>query len=445
VSSETPGFVLVPGNRASCQPGAWREQIAWVGFLRLGVSTTLAVGQDLPQATEYAHDFDFCRVRAGGGSLIHESDQQKARYMNSHFDGLGMHLGNLARLSPAQSRSISAENRTGGKGKGGRATEGTGAYWSRDLGQGWKVSPSIPLTSGSTTVLADIDGPGAIQHIWMTVEDPARWRQLVLRIFWDREETPSVEVPIGDFFCNGWCTHCNVNSLPVAVNPAGGFNCFWEMPFRQHATVTVENLAADDIDHFFYQIDYTLTDVPDDRAYFHSQWRRSNPVPYGDVHTLLDGVQGRGQYVGAYFAWGVNNDLWWSEGEVKIYLDGDSDWPTICGTGLEDYVGGAWTFEWPRGQYGTYSTAFMGLPQIVEATDSVLNRRRFGMYRWHVMDPIRFQQDIRVTVQALGLLENSQPRYLPSLDDVASTAFWYQTEPHASFPGLPDMDHLAVT
>jgi hypothetical protein len=217
------------------------------------------------------------------------------------------------------------------------------------------------------------------------------------------------------------------------------------MPFRQHATVTVENLAADDIDHFFYQIDYTLTDVPDDRAYFHAQWRRSNPVPYGEVHTLLDGVQGRGQYVGAYFAWGVNNDLWWSEGEVKIYLDGDSDWPTICGTGLEDYVGGAWTFEWPRGQYSTYSTAFTGLPQIVEAADSVLNRRRFGMYRWHVMDPIRFQQDIRVTVQALSLLENSQPRYLPSLDDVASTAFWYQTEPHASFPGLPDVDCLKVT
>jgi hypothetical protein len=364
--------------------------------------------------------------------------------MGTYFNGLGMHLGNLARLSSAQSRSVSAENPTGAKGKGGLATEGSGAVLARDLGRGWKISPSINLAAKGTAVLADIAGPGAIQHIWMTVEKPTLWRQLVLRCYWDSEETPSVEVPIGDFFCNGWCVHCNINSLPVAVNPAGGFNSFWEMPFGKHAMITVENLAADEIENLYYQMDYTLTDVPDDRAYFHTQWRRSNPLPYMDVHTLLDGVQGHGQFVGTYIAWGVNNDLWWSEGEVKLYLDGDTEWPTICGTGLEDYFGGAWTFEQPKGQYGTYSTAFMGLPQVIKLDATLLRHQRFGMYRWHVMDPIRFQQDIKVTVQALGLLENNQPRYLPLQDDIASTAFWYQTEPHAPFPELPGIDYLQV-
>jgi hypothetical protein len=170
--------------------------------------------------------------------------------VNVGFDGLGMHLGNLARLSKAQSRSISAENPKGAVGAGGMATEGSGAYFARDLGRGWKISPSISLEGKGTAVLADIEGPGAIQHIWMTVEDPALWRQLVLRVYWDHEETPSVEVPIGDFFCNGWCVHCNVDSLPVAVNPAGGFNCFWEMPFRQHAKIAVTNLAPDAVENF---------------------------------------------------------------------------------------------------------------------------------------------------------------------------------------------------
>ena len=198
------------------------------------------------------------------------------------------------------------------------AIEGTGALPARELGRGWKVSPYINLAGNGVAVLADIEGPGAIQHIWMTVKPPA-WRRLVLRFYWDGEETPSVEVPLGDLFCNGWCVRSDVNSLPVAVNPVGGFNGYWEMPFRQHARVTVENLGLDEITGFFYQIDYTLTDVPADRAYFHAQWRRNNPLPYMDVHTLLDGVQGQGHYVGTYIAWGVNNNGWWGEGELKFY------------------------------------------------------------------------------------------------------------------------------
>jgi len=357
------------------------------------------------------------------------------------FNGLHMSLGNLSRLSGAVTRSISAENPTGEKGCGGMATDGTGARAARDLGQGWKVSPSIHIEAESTATLAAIEGPGAIQHIWMTV-DPAWWRKLILRCYWDGEEAPSVEVPLGDFFCNGWGERCNISSLAVTVNPAGGFNCYWEMPFRRSARMTLENLAPEQCRNFFYQITYTLTDVPDDAAYLHAQWRRSNPLPYQAVHTLLDGVRGQGHYVGTYIAWGVNNNGWWGEGEIKFYLDGDQDFPTICGTGTEDYFGGAWNFEHPKGQYGVFSSPYSGLPQVILPDGLYRSQMRFGMYRWHIMDPIRFQQDLRVTIQALGWRRDG--RYLPLQDDIASTAFWYQAEPHTPFPALPNRDFLEV-
>jgi hypothetical protein len=361
------------------------------------------------------------------------------------FNGLGLHLGNLSRLSNALTRSISPENFTGEKGKGGMATDGTGADAARELGQGWKVSPSIHIPGSATVDLAVINGSGAIQHIWLTVH-PQSWRRLVLRMYWDNEPTPSVEVPLGDFFCNGWCERCNITSLPIAVNPAGGFNSYWEMPFRQQARITVENLSPDQSRGFYYQITYTLTEVPEDRAYFHAQWRRSNPLPYKEAHTLLDGVQGQGHYVGTYLAWGVNNRGWWGEGEVKLFIDKDGEFPTICGTGTEDYFGGAWNFEHPKGQYGVFSSPYSGLPQVIKPDGLYNSQQRFGMYRWHIMDPIRFQEDLRVTIQALGwrsVLED-KPRYLPLQDDIASTAFWYQTEPHAPFPKLPEMNFLEV-
>lgn len=361
--------------------------------------------------------------------------------MNTHipFNGLGMHLGGLSRLSNAKTRSISAENFTGEKGKGGMATEGTGAQAARDLGQGWKVSPSVSIAPRTTFTLADIAGSGAIQHIWLTVF-PEAWRRAVLRMYWDGEDSPSVETPVGDFFCSGWCVRCNVSSLAVCVNPAGGFNSYWEMPFRTSARITLENMDDDPL-VCYYQITYALSDVPADAAYFHAQWRRSNPLPYKSVHTLLDGVRGQGHYVGTYLAWGVHNNSWWGEGEIKFYLDGD-EWPTICGTGTEDYFGGAWNFEHPPGEYGVFSGPYSGLPQVIKPDGLYRSQQRFGMYRWHIADPIRFEHDLRVTIQALGW--HSGRRYLPLQDDIASTAFWYQTEPHAPFPLLPDRDGLEV-
>jgi hypothetical protein len=216
------------------------------------------------------------------------------------------------------------------------------------------------------------------------------------------------------------------------------------MPFRKSARITIENLWDEPCSGFFYQVTYALADVPEDAAYLHAQWRRSSPVKYKQVHALLDGVKGQGQYVGTYLAWQVNNTGWWGEGEVKFYMDGDSDFPTICGTGTEDYFGGAWNFEHPMGQYGTFSTPYLGLPQIIDAGVEGIykSQQRFGMYRWHIQDTIRFEKELRVTIQALGW--RSGGRYLALQDDISSTAFWYQAEPHAQFPALPERDELEV-
>jgi hypothetical protein len=360
--------------------------------------------------------------------------------MPNAFNGLNLGLGNLSRLSHAQTRSISAENFTGEKGRGGMATEGTGANCARDLGQGWKVSPSVSVAGLSTFSMAAIEGQGAIQQIWMTMH-PNAWRKMVLRIYWDGEDLPSVEAPVGDFFCCGWTERANISSLAVCVNPAGGFNCYWEMPFRKGARITIENLGDEPV-VVYYQVNYTLTEVPEDAAYFHAQFRRSNPLPYQTDHTLLDGVQGQGHYVGTYLAWGVNNTGWWGEGEIKFFMDGDQEFPTICGTGTEDYFGGAWNFEHPKGEYGAFCTPYSGLAQVIKPDGLYRSQQRFGLYRWHIMDPIRFEQDLKVTIQALGW--RSGGRYLPQQDDISSTAFWYQSEPHQPFPSLPDRDGLEV-
>lgn len=355
------------------------------------------------------------------------------------YNGLGLGLGNLSRLSHARTRSISAENLTGEKGKGGMAVEGTGANAARDLGQGWKISPSVIIKGETTFTMAEIKGPGAIQHIWLTCY-PELWRTLVFRIYWDEEEEPSVEVPVGDFFCNGWCKRSNVNSLPIAVNPAGGMNSYWEMSFCRGARLTMENLSEEDA-LLFYQIDYTLTQIPQDFGYFHAQWRRKNPLKYKELYTILDGVKGQGHYVGTYLAWQVNSNGWWGEGEIKVYLDGDGEFPTICGTGTEDYFGGAWGWV-EEEKYCTYSTAFLGLNQVIKPDGLLYSQQRFGMYRWHVMDPIRFEKDLRVTIQALGW--RSGGRYIPLQDDIASVAYWYQAEPHTPYSLLLNKDDLEV-
>jgi hypothetical protein len=357
------------------------------------------------------------------------------------FNGLHMSMGNLSRLSDAKTRSISPENFNGEKGKAGMATEGNGKSAARELGQGWKVSPCVDVQPKKTFTMADIQGSGAIQQIWIT--PTGNWRFLVLRMYWDGEKEPSVEVPVGDFFACGWGKYAQVTSLAVCVNPGSAFNCYWMMPFRKSARITIEN-TGETKEVIFYQINYTLTQVPADEGYFHAQFRRSNPLPYKQDYTILDGVKGKGHYVGTYMAWGARSVGWWGEGEIKFFMDGDKQFPTICGTGTEDYFCGSYCFHVRNAEgkteYREYTTPYAGMPQVIRPDGLNDSQTRFGLYRWHIQDPVRFDSDLKVTMQALGW--RSGGRYLPLQDDIASVGFWYQAEPHAAFPKLPDKDGL---
>lgn len=359
------------------------------------------------------------------------------------FNGIHNSLGTLSRLSDAKTRSISPENYTGDKGKGAKATleDGSARVAARDLGQGWKVNPFIQIPAGETWEIANIVGPGAIQHIWLT--PTGNWRNTIIRFYWDDQEQPSVEVPLGDFFCSGWGRYAQLSSLAICVNPGSAFNCYWTMPFRKRARITLENRDTEMVT-MYYQITYALAEVDEDEAYFHAQFRRSNPLPYKEVHTLLDGVKGKGHYVGTYMAWGVNNNGWWGEGEIKFYMDGDDEFPTIAGTGTEDYFCGSYNFEDPNthDRYAAFTTPYAGLHQVITPNTLYDSQFRFGMYRWHIQDPIRFESDLKVTMQALGW--RSGHRYLPLQDDISSVSFWYQTLPTAPFPELGDKDYLEV-
>ena len=332
-------------------------------------------------------------------------------------------FSNIFFLTDAKTRSISAENPKGKKGEGGKEAS--------NLGVGRKGKPCITLPQGKTVTLAEIEGPGIIQHIWVTVPDKTEkgvyvLRDLILRMYWDKEVAPSVEVPLGDFFCNGHAMRYKVNSLPIVCNPTGGMNCYFPMPFLSSARITLENQHPVDVPLFFYQITYVvLPKLPERIGYFHAQWRRENPTKISHDYTILDKVEGKGQYIGTFLALASLHRYWWGEGEIKFYIDGDTEYPTICGTGTEDYVGGAWCFG------ETYSTAFLGYPLCFKQEDGP---PLHALYRWHIPDPIYFEKSLRVTIQQIG--HDGQSLFERS-DDVSSVAYWYQTEPHIPFPEFP--------
>ncbi len=349
--------------------------------------------------------------------------------------------GEIARIRPQRTRSISAENLDGAPGGGARATKGTGAAASADLGTGWKVSPSVEIGPDETYDLADITGSGTITHLWATAH-VRFWRSLVLRAYWDGSDQPAIEVPYGDFFCQGWGRFAQVSSQVVIVNPNGGCNAYWPMPFRSAARLTVENTSTE-IVTLYYQVTYELGEADESVGYLHSQWRRSNPLADRIPHVLLDGVVGGGHYVGTYLAWGSNSTGWWGEGELKFYLDDDTDHPTICGTGTEDYFGGAWNFDVPGRGYVEFTTPFLGMPQVVRPDGLYDSQQRFGLYRWHLPDPVRFAEGLRrVEIQALGW--RSGGRYRPLRDDIASTAWFYLDRPATQRPTAPTADIMGV-
>ncbi len=347
----------------------------------------------------------------------------------NEFERLGLGLGGLPLLHNARTRSVCPENPTGQKGRGGMAAPDPEKYpfspAASDLGQGWKVSPFHKVKSGETRTLMDAEGPGVIQHIWL-VADPAKGRSHILRFYWDGEATPSIEVPVSDFFAVGHNKFAPVNSLAVVVNPATAFNCYWPMPFRKKARITFTNEDPDDLGLLTYQITYAETEVPENAGYFHAQWRRAVTERANPDYTIVDGIAGRGKYVGTFLAWTQLSAGWFGEGEIKFFIDGDGPFPTICGTGTEDYLCGSYGF--PQ----NYSTAYVG--NVLKAV-SEDGPPKWSLYRWHIMDPICFAADLRVTIQALGWWPNG--KYQPLADDIASVAYWYQSEPHRPFPEFP--------
>lgn len=360
------------------------------------------------------------------------------RYPNDLLSGLTV-------VRQGRSRAVTAENPTGKKGMGGQAAG--------PLGASRKGAPCIPLIrAGETKRIAEIEGPAVIEHIWMTVTEQTSvqncfvLRDLILRIYWDGEENPSVECPLGDFFCCGFGKAYCVNSLPIVVNPRGGFNCYFQMPFNRSAKIDIENQNEEDVPGFYYQIDYCeYRERIEDTAFFHAGWRREKITRKGEDFVILNGVKGRGQYVGTFLALSALERYWWGEGEVKFFLDDDDTYPTICGTGTEDYFGGAWSFggkEQGETVEQTFQTPFLGYPYLSRKDDTVSDDYHMNdcptmraLYRFHIPDPIRFERNLKVTLQQIGSCHRG---LFERQDDIAATAYWYQSEPHAPFRRLPE-------
>lgn len=369
------------------------------------------------------------------------------------YSGNNFTIGHLSQITDAKSRSISPENFTGEKGKGGMARPGeneklntaNASHAARELGQGWKVNPYIYINPGETVTLGEINGEGAITHIWMT---PAcDYRLTILKMYWDDEKEPSVEVPVGDFFAAGWGRgfEPKIQSLAVCVNPRSGFNSYWRMPFRKKCKIEMQNLDSKKA-CLYYQIDYTLDKVPDNDGYFHAQFNRVHAIPEKQVYTIVDQIKGKGQYVGTYLAHGAYDQQWWGEGEMKFYMDGDTGFPTICGTGEEDYFCGSYGYDEMEDKdgvvsYKEFSSPYTGFYYFKDNGKTSF-ATKVGEYRWHITDPIRFEKDLKVTIQCLGW--QSEGRYKSLNDDIASVAYWYQNEPHNPFPALPEAEKLLI-
>ena len=294
----------------------------------------------------------------------------------------------LYQLPPAiETRWASPENPTGAKGQGARA------------GGGRKGAPTIAIRAGASAVLAEARGTsGTVRRIWMTFGDrsPRMLRSLRIDMYWDGATTPAVSAPLGDFFGIG-LGRTAVFESALFSNPEGrSFNSIVPMPFRTAMRIVLVNESGTDVPELFYDVDFTVGDRHSaDMLYFHAHWRRENPTRLEQDYEILPRVSGKGRYLGANIGVAVNRDeyftTWWGEGEVKIYLDGDTELPTLAGTGTEDYIGTAW------GQ-GQFAHLYQGSPVADEG------RMQWAFYRYHIPDPIYFRRDVRITMQQIGYL-----------------------------------------
>ncbi|MCC6124396.1 MAG: DUF2961 domain-containing protein [Pirellulales bacterium] len=312
------------------------------------------------------------------------------------------------------------------------------------------------LPPGETQTVLDVKGPGAIAHIWFTFRGPeptpgaprgaANHQEMLLRIYWDGSEKPGVEAPLGDFFANSFGFRSEVISIPVVVEDADSYNCYWRMPFRKSARIEVVNQSDKPIRGLYHNIDWLKYDsLPEDAPYFYAQYRQEYPVENGKDYVILD-TKGKGHYVGTVLSVRMRSPAWFGEGDEKIYIDGESK-PSIWGTGTEDYFLSAWGLK-------TCKTPYFGVPYF--------KGRGVGSYtssyRWHLADPMVFNTGIKVTIEHWGWMsEDENPNYKAMSwnereDDYSSVAFWYQTgtptfatrAPHARERQLPNLERTVV-
>ncbi len=343
-------------------------------------------------------------------------------------------LGDLTRYSNIESRSASFENPTGARGKAGSAA----SY----LGPGRKGAAWKGIAAGETVTLAEVDGPGMIRHIWMTLDLSHTFlRGCVIRAYWEGSDQASIECPVGDFFgiAHGRTNHF-FNALQ-AMQEGSGLNCYFQMPFVKGARLTFTNETSQHLGSLYYSVDYTVGDPVDaDTMRFHAAFRRENPTKMAQDFVIMPERHGRGRFLGCVIGVRTKSPQWWGEGEFKVYLDGDSDLPTICGTGTEDYLGSAWGV-------GEHFALYAGCPYI--AMDPG-NRWQslVSFYRFHVADPIFFAKNCRVDMQQMGggFIPEGEINLYERSDDWSAASFWYQDagEPLPPMPSceerLKDID-----
>ncbi len=357
---------------------------------------------------------------------------------------LGDFLADLAR--PHQGRSMRA---TSTHKLGANPREWDGEPDPDHNGDNSNVQP------GQTKVLMDVKGPGVITHIWITFLGPgphpwakngsANHQEMLLRMYWDGSERPGVESPVGDFFANSFARRSEVISLPVCVEDADSYNCFWHMPFRKSARVEIVNQSDKQISLLYFNIDWVKKDrLPKNTPYFYAQYRQEYPVEKGKDYVILD-TQGKGHYVGTVLSVRTRSPSWFGEGDEKIYIDGEKK-ASIWGTGTEDYFLSAWGLK-------TTSTPFFGVPYFDQWG---IVGGHTSAYRWHVTDPLVFNEGIKVTFEHFGWMSpDENPQYKSHSwnereDDYSSVAFWYQTgtptfsarAPHARARKLPCLDRI---
>jgi hypothetical protein len=324
---------------------------------------------------------------------------------------LGPMLGSLATPHHYVLKTVSSYDRTGGN------------------------ADYRPIAPGATLTVMDADGPGVITHLWMTIADnePFHLKKLVLKIYWDGERTPSVLAPVGDFFGLGLGEYITFQSLPLAVASNKALNCFFPMPFARHARITVTNQGRERVQALYYSVEYRAlpSPLPQSTLYFHAQYRQATPnhgIPGATIN--LDGknnyvwmeATGRGHFVGVTMSVIENQDGWWGEGDDMFFIDGEK-LPSINGTGTEDYFLGAWDFSG-----GPFSYLLFGAP----VRGQELQGQRWSVYRFHLDSPIPFTKSLRATIEHGTANDRS--------DNFYSVAYWYQTEPHAPFPPLPEVE-----